>query len=247
MYSLQIAHPNEVIDDRWITVLTSEEDVPWVEHLQSPIFEWYEGLCVRIVSRDEILYEGIYGRDVCVDVSPGSEVLYQHNWGLLGRITNLGGFGLLSRWKAAEDPRRMLGAIRRVVTKEQLLRVYNACFEEVSLHLTHRDRLLLSDPDDDERDKMPTSIPELAYEMGLYRNSIIKNTESSELFNTFNTQTGMEVGSHCLGLVRGITLTTEIGPEGDEAVVCLPILKEFSDIVRREIPFCEIACKLICI
>ncbi len=60
MYALEIAHPNEMIFDKWhfIEEFSDESDI--VHHLSSPSFEVQENLLVRVTRDSQRIYTGFY-------------------------------------------------------------------------------------------------------------------------------------------------------------------------------------------
>lgn len=83
-YRIEICHANDLIKDDWRTVdfVSDLSDLP--QHLASPSFEWSPGLLVRCHS-----YVGIFGTEVCVDVSVRSQVMRDQLFALMGPTKKL--------------------------------------------------------------------------------------------------------------------------------------------------------------
>ncbi len=74
-YSIEICHPNELVTGKWTVV--DEMDAMSMDPIESPAFNMYRGLLVRIrgVSTGFTYYAGIYGESSCLSVSQESDIM----------------------------------------------------------------------------------------------------------------------------------------------------------------------------
>lgn len=75
-YTLETCHANDLVQDAWKVVDEISSIKSLNDHLASPSFDWHPGLCVRVRSKGTIvMYSGIFNDHHVVDVGPASQVM----------------------------------------------------------------------------------------------------------------------------------------------------------------------------
>lgn len=120
---VQIAHPNEIILGRWQRVAEVSSLQEAMEQIESPSFEWYEGLCVRVRENNKNIFDGIYVNSHVVNVGPRSDILYVHSWSRNGESSDfLRDYGWIEAWHSSPNPVWMTSGSCRLSSKESICR-----------------------------------------------------------------------------------------------------------------------------
>lgn len=128
---LEIAHPNEAIQNQWTKA--DEFDDHFIDHLSSPSFDVYHGLCVRAKeqSTTKVIYTGIYNDSECVDVGFHSDVMARNSFDL---TMNSRGFATgkswIECWSTMPYPDALIYSIDRAINQQRLVSVMIQCVEE---------------------------------------------------------------------------------------------------------------------
>lgn len=123
MFTLEIAHPNNAVQDEWTAVeeFSSLEELP--DLLEMPPFVISPYLCVRVCEGSSIEYTGIYREDCCIDVGPSSEFCGYNKWDYDGISQEWAkNLSFIDRWRLCKRATPMVWDIfcydtSRIITK----------------------------------------------------------------------------------------------------------------------------------
>lgn len=125
--SIEICHPNEVLENRWTHVDSCEED-EIIQHLQAPTFSWQRGTVVRVpaMTEAETLY-GIFGEHECLNVSAQSDWVKNHIQG--SRVVQ-SVMGLPTYWRTHPNGRDLIVTASNLVHDDWTRKTLIAFVEE---------------------------------------------------------------------------------------------------------------------
>lgn len=111
-YFVQICHPNEIAKFAWKTVDEVADGQSAFESIQSPTFEIFDGLLVRIVDelKDKHYYDGVYNGSSCVDIGRRSEVTKRYPIVYTWRHANQSPW--IAFWISCDKPTSIVSTIR---------------------------------------------------------------------------------------------------------------------------------------
>lgn len=238
-YTIEITHANDMIREEWKVVERLDHASEIEEHLASPNFEWSEGTCVRVMSNlGDAVYVGIYNADTLVDVGPESEITERFDWMYNEAASGyLRAYGWMDSWKYCNEPAWMLEAVALLVDKKMIIR----CAAEIMV--------FANDNSNDSR-KYIRNATDAVHD---YSTGRLEFTELSNVFEELPQR--IPSGDYLLGAVKSLAATT-LSPGGamDVAYLILSFFigqdteleyaeakNRISDIVRKYIPFYEIA------
>lgn len=125
MYLLQVCHPNDLLTDGWNTV--DEINTIDLGHIESPVFDWYSGLLVRIIDPtiEDIPFEGVYGQTHCINVSYASAIAIK--WTIFKNE------GFLTMWRTTTDVYHMMKITEAYIPAKTRLSAFIDRLAETSL------------------------------------------------------------------------------------------------------------------
>lgn len=143
MNTIQIAHPNDIVDCRWKTVDQFEDKNDFIHHLTSPNFEMFAGLVVNAFTPTESIYTGILSEQLeWVNVSPQSNVFERYPWdyGYNGDDAKhfVSDKSWPSAWVFSQDASWMAQAAGHVLTRQQMVPPTVACVKAIMHTLDDR-------------------------------------------------------------------------------------------------------------
>lgn len=130
---LEIAHPNDIVLGKWREV-GEFTDSEIADQLASPEFEWYEGLCVRIIlgrSFRVIDTQRIYSVSSCVHVGPWSTVVKNHPWSLNDQSNGyLLKNGWIQAWAECDNALWMMNGVLNFIPLKTLVQCAARCVQK---------------------------------------------------------------------------------------------------------------------
>lgn len=128
---LEIAHPNEAVEGRWTFV--EEFEGRLVDHIASPAFDVYRGLCVRVREHEtlEEIYVGIFNDRECVDVGFHSDVMREQDFDSDGTAREFSlGKSWIECWATIPYPDALIHSIVDVIDRRKIVAAMAVCVEE---------------------------------------------------------------------------------------------------------------------
>lgn len=221
---LEICHPNELIYNGWKFVEEVGDD--WQDHLRSPSFEWYRGLLVRIDDQ----YTGIFNASECVDVGYLSDVMlaiYLHEPHRARTFMNNKSFP--EAWRTSNDPENMVTTLQNFLrSSDRLAWALLACVDDQSTNDIGLFNNVIQDVKLRLSDKHH-SLRTLADSLSNYDGGILNNNTANALWSLVKITDDIRRASDVIYYLNKDNL----------------IDQRLANILRREMPFHEIAEELV--
>lgn len=225
---IKICHPNEIYDDRWMVVEVCNTPQEIVDHLASPSFETYDGLLAE--SHDSLF---VFNGTEFVNLSAESAVM-KKTWNFdfscedFARNKNF-----IDAWKHTTMPSWMAGSIRDIIPIKTQIKTYLQCIRRFNyeniLMIDVLERWCESEATNKDIDEAISKLifdGEFASQINIFFRNLGFFANNYKLSNTFNAAVGFTHLVYALSLV-------EIYPEVSGPKIC--------DVIRREIPFYDVA------
>lgn len=244
MFIVEVTQPERLLDNAWTTVETTADD-QWMDHIESPNFHWSRGTIVR-VRQGETLYTGIFNDERCVDVGPNSEVMKRSEWDYTENTKFfVRGLSWIEAWVDCTEAASMLWAVVPVSSMKSRVRA-GLAIAKLTLDRAGSKKV------EELFNKIQASYCESVsvlyeecmihsqrqYEFG---NADAYNATCAVLRVASSRHTGRQfLLSDVPEFVYGVLMEDDIGSQVRFEKQC-----EMAHIVRREIPFSEIADALV--
>lgn len=223
-YSIHVIPPDEILTSDGILV-EQETSIPLADVLASPSFETYPGLCIVVSDHRGRFFVGVFSESECVDITQDSQAL--RRWKL-----DIEENDLIEFWRTQTSGLGLLRETQNLISEKSLRKIaYHACFE-LSKHV--QDSAFVAGVDF-LQSPQNISHKDIIDSLG----SVIYDEDSHFLDAAYAT------------LITSIKMIHEdrslVTIFASDAIWCMGWLgvadprKLFADIVRREIPFHEIA------
>lgn len=128
MIDIQIAHPNDIIHDRWNRVESAADLVTMMEIIHAPSFETPKMTLVRAFEDRAVRYMGIYGDEGVIDLSRSGAAMKKHPWNFdraSGEYQSIP-----YAWAKFNDPSHGLWGVRNLVPKAMMTSTLLTLVEE---------------------------------------------------------------------------------------------------------------------
>lgn len=225
-YRLEICHPNEFLQGKWQFVETVGED--WINHLRSPSFDIYPGLMVRVGLS---LYLGIYNDTECVDVGSNSQVTRNLSKYHLNFLFNR---SFPEAWAQSHSPIDMMSAILPLVSTRRL---FDACAASIKYSVSRMSMLssqfykimnIAIDYDREFTEEEWSSLIRMQ-ESTNNQQSLVEALQFLRLFR------------NSMVLSNAISVMDSVQIEANDYIFEEAHRRKLADLLRREVPFHEIA------
>lgn len=236
---LEICHPNEFLNNGWKFVEEVGED--WIDHIRSPSFEWYNGLLARVED-----YTGIFNHTECVDVGADSEIAntirqlepYYGSYFTEGK-------SFPDAWRSSKSPQQMIAGVRCFMRQEQFLPAALTCIEHAAKHYLYplSGSPLMFTTIEAMRmhlQGLPSTMATCLYEIRAFLPSLSSVNDHRKIYNAL-----LSVFATLEHRSSATTILYSLGQIGGRVSIQIERDKTICDILRKEIPFHEIAEALV--